>query len=408
MEASDPVVLRRSLGLPLLTLYGLGTIIGAGIYVLIGKVAGNAGEFAPLSFLIAAGIAALTGVSYARLSKRIPLSAGEAAYANAALGRRWVTSIVGWSVVVTGIVSAAAIATGFVGYLHVYAPIPDSVAITVLVLSLGAVAMWGIAQSVTVAAIMTLIEIGGLVFVIVVGADAVTDFASTWTDLIPSWDADAWHGILLGSVLAFYAFIGFEDIVNVAEEAKQPKRDLPLAIVLSMVIAITLYLLISVVASYALSPAELAASDAPLATILERHGFDPRLSIGLISILAVTNGALIQLIMSSRVMYGMSAQGHAPKPLGTLHPRRQTPTLATALATGVILLLALGFPIETLARATSVITLFVFSVVNFSAIALDVAAGDTTNRFSLANLTSFAGMSTAILLMIWQLWALLP
>ena len=358
--------LKRSLSLTLITLYGLGTILGAGIYVLIGKVAGLAGMYAPVAFVIAAGLAGLTGLSYAELSARHPKSAGEAVYVQAGLHRRALSVFVGALVILTGIVSAATLANGFVGYLHVFVAMPDWAVITALVLGLGVLAAWGISESVIAASLVTLIEVGGLLLVLAVAGGDLADLPARLPELVPPPDAGIWQGILLGAFIAFYAFIGFEDMVNVAEEVKNPTRVLPLAILIAITVSTALYLMVALVSVLALAPAELAGSDAPLALIYQRATGSAPTLIGVISLFAVINGALIQIIKSARVLYGMSREGWMHRAFGVVHARTQTPLLSTAVVTAGVLVLALWLPLVTLAKATSFIVLIVFALINLA------------------------------------------
>lgn len=366
----EKITLKRSLSLPLITLYGLGTIIGAGIYVLIGAVAGKAGIYAPLSFLLAAIIAGFTAFSYAELSSRLPRSAGEAVYIQEAFGLSWLSAAIGWSVVAVGIVSSATIANGFSGYLDIFIQLPDWLVITALILALGLIAAWGINESVWTAAIITVIEIAGLGLVLFIAGDSLLQLPERWPELIPPANNVVWGGIVLGAFLAFYAFIGFEDMVNVAEEVKDASRVLPRAIIIALVISTCLYLLITLVAVLALPVEELAASDAPLATVVAAHGKQYTLLISGISLVAVLNGALIQIIMVSRILYGMGRSGLGWKKLAKIHPRTRTPLLATALVSLLVLIMALWLPLTTLAQITSFITLAIFSAINLALIKL--------------------------------------
>ncbi len=360
------ITLKRSLSLPLITFYGLGTILGAGIYVLIGKVAGAAGMYAPVSFGLAAVIAGFTAFSYAELSARYPRSAGEAVYVQEAFHTSWLSASVGWAVVATGIISTATMANGFVGYLLLYIELSDWLIISVLVISLGILAAWGISESAWVAAIITVLEVVGLCIVLIIAGDNLAELPARWNELVPPLSGDAWRGIFLGSFLAFYAFIGFEDMVNVAEEVKEPTRIMPLAITLALIVAAILYILVAVTAVMSLPPKALAVSDAPLASILEAQGWDARLTIGIIGLIAVINGALIQIIMASRILYGMGRQGIAPRWFSRVNALTQTPVLATAIVTAIVLVLALWLPLVTLAKATSFVILSVFSLVNLA------------------------------------------
>lgn len=370
-----PTELKRSLPLPLITFYGLGTIIGAGIYVLIGKVAGLAGMYAPFAFALAAIIAAFTAISYAELSARYPRSAGEAAYVEEAFHRRLLSGITGWSVVLIGIVSSATLANGFVGYLQVFVHTPHWLAIATLVIALGLLAAWGISQSVWVATLTTVLELFGLLLVLVLAGDGLTDLPHRWPELIPPLRVGAWLDIMLATFLAFYAFIGFEDMVNVAEEVKNPQRNLPLAIFIALIATTVIYVLIALVAVLAMTPEALARSDAPLVSLIEHSGHQSVVSgIGLIGLVAVTNGALIQIIMASRVVYGMARQGIAPMAFAAVNARTQTPIRATLAVALVILLLALWLPLVKLAEATSFITLIVFALINLALWRLKVRA----------------------------------
>ena len=358
--------LKRTLSVPLVTLYGLGTILGAGIYVLIGEVAGKAGMFTPVSFLTASVIAGFTAFSYAELSSRFPQSAGEAAYAQEAFRLRWISAAVGWSVVIIGSVSAATIANGFVGYFKIFIDIPDWVTIAVLVITLGIVAAWGVSESVGAAAVITVIEILGLLSVIVIAGDSFAQLPDRFRELVPPVQTQAWLAVSLGAFLAFYAFVGFEDIVNVAEEVKEPRRNLPIAIILALGISTLLYLLVSLSAVLSLPLEELSGSDAPLAAIYEhKSNLSPK-PISFVSIIAVVNGALIQIIMGSRILYGMGKRAMAPHIFSRVNPFTRTPLIATFFITAFILILALWLPLLRLAEISSFITLTVFAFMNLS------------------------------------------
>jgi len=357
--------LRRSIGLPLLTLYGLGTILGAGVYVLIGEVVALSGSQAPSAFLLAALVAGITAFSFAELGSRIPKSAGEAAYILAAFGRPWLSAVVGWAVVAVGTVSAATMVVGFVGYLNVFVELPAAWVITGCVVLLSALAIWGIAESLLVAAAITALEIAGLVFVCAIAGDSFSRFATEWPTVLPGVDSARLIGVASGAFIAFYAFIGFEDIVNIAEEVKQPERNLPRAIMISLFASTVLYVLVAVVAVFAIAPEQLVASEAPLAAIVESRGFSPGI-IAAISLFAVLNGALVQIIMASRILYGLASDGLAFAPFARVNRKTRTPIVGTVTVAGMLLALSLFFSVGELARVTSFIALSIFSVVNIS------------------------------------------
>lgn len=364
-----PTQLRRSIGLPLLSLYGLGTILGAGIYVLVGEVALVAGYAAPLAFVIACIVASLTGLSYAELASRLPHSAGEAAYVDAAFGRAAVARTVGAAVIATGIVSAATMLTGLVGYVTVVADIPKSAVVLGGSVILFAIAAWGIGEALWAAALVTFVEAAGLIYVCLAADTRSASVADTFVRMATLTDADGFAGLIAGSFLAFYAFIGFEDIVNVAEEVRRPQRNLPRAIIVSLTGATGIYFVVSTIAVMSVTPAQLGASEAPLALVVASGGH-PTGPIALISLLAVSNGALIQLIMASRVLYGMSRQGLIWKPFGRVNTWTRTPIIATGVVTTTIVLLAQFFSLGELARFTSTLALLVFAIVNVSLLRL--------------------------------------
>ena len=363
---STQVTLKRSISLPLVVLYGLGTTIGAGIYALLGEVAGSAGMLTPWSFLLACLMASFTALSFAEMSSRFPRSAGESLYVRKGLGLARLATLVGLLVALAGCVSAATIVNGFVGYLAEFRAVPAALAVVLLVLLLGLLAAWGIAESVLAAAALTLIEISGLLLVIHSAGPAFGQLPSRLPELLPGWDLFGWHAILSASLLAFYAFLGFEDMVNVAEEVKQVRRNLPLGIIITLALTALLYGLLALAAVLSVTPEELATSEAPLAMIYQRNTGSASPLISSIALLAIVNGALIQMIMASRVLYGLATQGALPTRLAYLWPRTRTPLISTLLVTVLVLILALAFPLAPLARVTSVITLIIFTLVNLS------------------------------------------
>ncbi len=356
--------LKRSLGLPLLLFFGLGNILGAGIYVLIGKVAGEAGLYTPLAFLVASLIAGFSAFTYSELSARFPLSAGEAVYIQEGFHITALSRLTGLLIALAGMVSAATIARGFFGYFNTFLQWPEPLVVGGIILLLGLLMIWGISQSVAVAALLTLVEIAGLLLVIWAGKDSLVLIPQKIELLLPSFQASAWIGILLGAFLAFFAFIGFEDMVNVAEEVKNPQRTLPTAILLALLIATVMYALVSLVSILTLDTDNLANSQAPLADVLSASSdINPKI-ISLISLFAVINGALIQMIMASRLFYGMASQGWLWKGLARVSAITQTPVIASWLVITIVLSLALWLPLEALAKATSFLILVVFSLVN--------------------------------------------
>ncbi len=372
--ANDPsievaVALQRRLGLALLVLYGTGITVGAGIYVLIGVVAGHAGIFAPWSFVVAAAVMALTVASYAELSTRFPVSAGEAAYVRAAFQSRAFATAIGLLTVVTGVVSSAAVTVGSAGYIRQFVDLPQDSIVVMLVLALGAVAAWGILESVVLASLFTLIEVGGLLTVVVAGIHADLPIAATIAHL-PPLNATALSGIGFGSLLAFFAFIGFEDLANVVEEAKVPHRDIPRAMVLTLGISTILYVLVAAVAISAVSVERLSSSSAPLSLVFrEVAGINPA-TISAIAIVATLNTILAQMTMAARVIYGLAREGELPAIFARVHPRTGTPLVATGCIAALVVPLALFVSLTPLAESTSLATLALFALVNLALLRL--------------------------------------
>lgn len=356
--------LRRTLGLPILVLYGVGTILGAGIYVVVGEIAGRAGTAAPLSFLLAGVVALATGASMAELVSRFPSSAGEAVYVQQAFGRRWLSTLTGGLVGATGIISAATIASGFAGYARVFVDVPPWLASASLLLFLGAVAIWGIRQSVTLAAVGTVIEVVGLLIVIYATRGSWGEATERLPEMFSVGPDGSWWGVIAGAFIAFYAFIGFEDLVNVAEEVKKPERNLPKAIFISIGISTLLYLVVAVVAVAALDPQTLRASSAPLAEVYQASSRSSPWLISAIGMIAVANGAIVQIVMSARVAFGLAQRGWIPGVFGSVWEKTKTPVFATVVVTSIMILLATLVPLARLAEAASFAILVVFGLVN--------------------------------------------
>ena len=411
--------LKRTFGLVTLVAFGLGDILGAGIYGLIGKIAGTAGYACWLSFMAALVVAALTGLSYAELSGRLPRSGGEAYFAHRAFRRPALASIVGFMVLLSGIVSVSTVSHIFGGYFAEMLKETvgtgagrDILSATVRIVFLIGVALvtfWGIRQSSAVNVICTLIEVSGLLVVIVVG---LSHFGSVnYFDFTPGnveLDGKLALGLVLsGGVLAFYSFIGFEDLVNVSEEVKDPRRHMPKAILIALAIAAVMYGLVAIAAVSVVAPAELFRAEAPLMLVLERgiSGISPETMttittvFGVVALFAVTNTALVNFVMGSRLVYGMARQELLPPVFGRVHARRGTPDVAIAAMLVVTILLTLLLTRETLGGTTSVILLTVFFVVNLSLVVLKMRQEPTpANCFTTPMFVPILGAAAAVTL----------
>lgn len=371
------VRLDRSLGLPLLVLYGLGVTVGAGIYVLIGAAGARAGNAAPLAFLLAAVVMGLTGATFAEFAGRIPQSAGEGAYARAAFNSDMAALVTGGLVLLVALVSAATIAKGAVGYLTVFFPVPGPALTLGLIMLLGAVAAMGITEAVTLAAVMTVVEVGALIVIVGFGFVSFgSEIMSTARDMVPTIsDAAAWRGVLSAFLLAFFAFIGFESLVNLAEEAHTPARIIPRAILWTLSISTVLYCLVVMVALATLSSDEMRTSKAPLALVFQRTTGAPQVVLSAIAVFATINGVIAQIILAARLFYGLARQGVLPDAFARVDRRTHTPLIATLTSTALIAALAMSASLEHLADATTRLMLVVFVIVN-SALIIVKRRGD--------------------------------
>jgi len=399
---SNRPTLHRSLGFWALVLYGVGDILGAGIYALIGKVAGVAGAASFAAFGVALFVAGLTALTYAELGGRFPRSAGESFFAQEAFGKPAVALVVGWVVLCSGILSLATVSVAFGGYMSGLVPqLPPGVATAGILLLLAAINFRGMRLSSSTNIVATMIELTGLLIVIVAGAlflrgSEEHSIAST----IEAGATVEWTAIARGAALGFFAFIGFEDMVNVAEEVKDPGRNMPRAILVALVVTGIVYLAVVIVATSVVSPETLGTSDAPLLTVVQ-HSTNavPGGLFSLIALFAVANTGLLNFIMGSRLIYGMSRQGLLPEALGRIHPERRTPHLAILAVLGVALVLALSGTLTYLAGTTSLLLLMVFFVVHVSLIAIKRRTSTPPRTFCAPAVVPVVGALTCIALM---------
>ena len=358
--------LKRGLTLPLIIFYGIGTILGSGIYVLVGKVAEEAGMQAPFSFLVAAVIAVFSGLSYAELSSRFPEAAGPVTYMQRAFSIKWLSAFVGLAIVLSSILSTATVFNGFTGYLGEFILLPKILTIIILTVVLAGFAVWGIVQSAWLILLVTLIELGGILFFIFVSADLVIDQSEAIKEVLTLPPAKQWNAILGGAFIAFFAFIGFEDLVSEAEETVNPRKNIPIAIVVSLVVLTLLYFIVSLITVVALPVDELSRSTAPLADVLKYQNTSHAYVISMIGLITSLNGAMVQFILGSRILYGMSKKNMVPSSFANLHPKTQTPILATLVVAILTFAVAVYFEIKELAEYTDFVLITVFALINLS------------------------------------------
>ncbi|GAT70830.1 amino acid permease [Planomonospora sphaerica] len=368
-----PHSLKRVIGRRTLLLFVVGDILGAGIYALVGKVAGHAGGALWLPFLVAFVLAALTATAYAELVGKYPKAAGAALYANRAFGIPFVTFLVAFAVMMSGVTSASAAARAFGGsYLGEFVTLPAVVGAFGFLALVTLVNLAGISESVKVNVVLTVIEAFGLLVIVAIGVYALlTGEGEPARALEFHPEHGAFMGVLGGTALAFYALLGFEDSVNLAEEAKDPARDFPRALFGGLAAATLIYMAVAFTATMLVETETLVASTGPLLEVVRVAGlaFPPKL-FALIALLAVGNTALINMIMASRLVYGMAREGIVPGAFAVVHPRRATPWVAILFTVAVAAVLVATGDVAGLADTTVLLLLCVFTMVNVAVLVL--------------------------------------
>jgi APA family basic amino acid/polyamine antiporter len=365
--------LRRAIGPGMLLVFVVGDVLGAGIYALVGVVAGKTGGAIWTAFLFATVLAILTAFSYAELVTKYPSAGGAAVYVNNAFRKQFFTFVIAFAVMCSGIASAATLSRAFAGdYLAEFIDLPIVLVAIGFLFVVALVNFRGISESVKLNMALTTIEVLGLAIIVLVGIVALAQ-----GDGEPSrnFDFPADESIPLaivgGAALSFYALIGFEDAVNVAEETHDPARNFPRALFGGLVIAGVIYLLVTLTASMVVPTADLTGSDGPLLEVVRQGPLDISTRVfAAIALLAVANGALINMIMASRLTYGMSRQGVVPAIFDRVHRSRKTPTVAIAFTTALAMALASLGDLSDLAGTTTTLLLFVFATVNVAVLVL--------------------------------------
>ncbi len=360
--------LRRALGTGLLTVLVVGDILGAGIYILVGEVARDVGGLVWLPFLIAFVLASLTALSYVELVSRHPHAAGSAHYVDIAFRRPLLTFLVGFIVAASAISTAAVVSRAVGGqYLAAFvdAPVVPVAVGTITVLSI--VTWIGIAESARANAVLTVIEVIGLVLVVVAGAVGLIEGQSEPARLVESGGAGlSTSGVLAAVALAFFAYLGFEDAVHLSEEVRDPRRAFPRALIGGLAVVGLLYLSVTVSVSMLVSSTELGDSSAPLLAALDAGPIPiPAKVFAIIAIVAVTNTALLALTTASRQIYGLAEKGSIPRLLGRVG-RRSTPTISIVVVAVTAALLASTGDLRSLADTTVALLLAVFAIVNLT------------------------------------------
>ncbi|MEU9830912.1 APC family permease [Streptosporangium sp. NPDC048047] len=365
--------LKRVIGRKVLLLFVIGDILGAGIYALVGKVAGYVGGALWLPFLIAFVLAALTATAYAELVGKYPRAAGAALYANKAFGIPFVTFMVAFTVLMSGITSASAAARAFGGnYLGEFVTLPTVIGALIFLGLVTLVNFAGISESVRVNVVLTIIEAFGLLVIVAIGIYALVSGEGEPARAVQFHPVNgAFLGVLGGTALAFYALLGFEDSVNLAEECRDPQRDFPRALFGGITVAALIYMAVAFTATMLVDTRTLTESTGPLLEVVKVAGlaFPPKL-FALIALLAVGNTALINMLMASRLVYGMAREGIVPGVFAAVHRRRSTPWVAILFTVGVAVALVITGDVSGLADTTVLLLLCVFAIVNVAVLVL--------------------------------------
>lgn len=373
MAADSTTTLKRGIGGGLLLVFILGDVLGAGVYALMGELAGEAGGMTWVPILVALAMALLTAGSYAELVTKYPKAGGAAVFAQRAFKSPVVAFLVGYCMLCAGIVSVAGLAVAFAGdYLATFVALPVSLVAAVFLALVAALNLRGIKESVRSNLVMTAIEVTGLVLVVVVAAVALAGGTGDIGRVMEAPAVDAPVLALLGAaLLAFYSFVGFETSANVAEEVKDVSRVYPRALFGALLAAGAVYLLVALGSSALLAPEELADSSGPLLDVVRASGVAvPDWAFSLVALVAIANGALLTSIMSSRLAYGMADQRLLPTVLSRLLPGRRTPWVAIVATTGLSILLAIIGSLQTLAETVVLFLLVVFVSTNAAALVL--------------------------------------
>lgn len=382
------LTLKRDLGLFYATACGVGLIVGAGIYVLIGAATGLAGNSVWISFILAAIVAALTGLSYAELSSMFPKDAGEYLYAEKAFGKR-LGFFTGYSVMMWGIITAAVVALGFAGYFAALFS-TNSMIITaaILIMLFSLINYYGIKQSAILNLIFTILEVGGLILIIL--------FAIKFVGKVDYMEAPfGVKGIFSAAALIFFAYTGFESIVKLSEETKNPKKIIPKAIILSILITVIIYCLVAVAAISVLDWKALAVSKAPLADVANAvMGSRAFLLLAVIALFSTANTVLIILITTSRTLYGIAHDFSLLSVFTKISEKRRTPSVAIFVIMVLAILFALIGDIKLIAEITNFSIFLTFFIVNLALIWLRYKLPEKERKFKVPlNIKNFPVLS---------------
>ena len=365
--------LKRAIGTPLLFAFIVGDTLGAGIYTLVGSMATDVGGVIWLPLLIALVVALLTAGTYAELITKYPHAGGAARYVDRAFGIPYLSFLVGFLMMASGITTAAALANAFAGdYLSALIDLPAAPTAVVFIILLTLINLRGVRESLTANLVASVIEVTGLVLVIVLAAIVFGTGGGDPSRLLEfAPDVPPLQGAFAASVIAFFSFLGFEAAANMAEEVRNPSKAYPRALFGALATAAVVYLLIALGAVIVLPPAELAESTGPLLDVVAGSGIAvPPWLFGLIALVAIANGALLFMVMASRVGYGLAEANLLPRAFGRVLPNRRTPWVSIVVVGAATIGLTFIGDVSTLAETTVLLLLLVFLSANVSVLVL--------------------------------------
>jgi APA family basic amino acid/polyamine antiporter len=369
--------LKRHMGLFHLTMYGVGLILGAGIYVLIGEAAGFAGNSMWISFLLGSIVAIFAGLSYAELVALFPRAAAEYTFVKNAFKNNFFAFIIGWLTAITSMIVAATVALGFAGYFTQFVELPITVVAVFLIGILSLVNFIGIKESSWANTIFAIITAGGLMLIIFLGFSTDPIEPINYIEM-----PNGITGIILAFVLIFFAFIGFEDMANVAEEVRKPHKTIPRAIILSIIITGVIYILVSMSVVRILSWEELASSSAPLADAAHNVlGVNGGTTLSVVALFATASTVLITLVAGARILYGMAKSNSLPQFLGKVHSKTKTPWIAVVGILITSIAFAFVGDIVIIANITVFAVVITFAVINLAVIVLRYTESELERPF---------------------------
>nr|WP_277665258.1 APC family permease [Arthrobacter koreensis] len=365
--------MKRAVGTPLLFAFIVGDTLGAGIYTLVGTMAADVGGAIWLPLLIALVVAMLTAATYAELITKYPHAGGAARYVDRAFGIPYLSFIVGFLMMASGITTAAALANAFAGdYLTALIDVPAAPAAVAFIIVLTLINLRGVRESLTANLIASIIEVSGLIIVIFVAGVVFTSGNGEPSRLLEfAPDISPLEGAFAASIVAFFSFLGFEAAANMAEEVRKPSKSYPRALFGAIGTAGLVYLLIAIGAVIVVPPADLAESTGPLLDVVAASGVGiPPWLFSLIALIAIANGALLFMVMASRVGYGLAEAELLPRAFSRVLPGRRTPWVSIVVIAGLTIILTLTGNVASLAETTVLLLLLVFLSANVSVLVL--------------------------------------